>query len=100
MSNYHELKERAAELLRQAEELRSSERNYALQSAKELISEWNFTVSELGLKPAKIDKRVKVSPKYRDPSTGSSWSGRGVMPKWMAAQLDAGASKEQFLIAA
>jgi DNA-binding protein H-NS len=43
---------------------------------------------------------MKVVPKYRDPFSGSTWSGRGVMPQWMAAQVNAGASKDQFLIAA
>jgi DNA-binding protein H-NS len=26
---------------------------------------------------------VKVAPKYRDPATGQTWTGRGKAPKWI-----------------
>ena len=41
----------------------------------------------------------KVAPKYRDPSSGQTWTGRGRMPKWMEAQIAAGKDREEFLIA-
>ena len=28
----------------------------------------------------------KVAPKYRDPATGQSWTGRGKAPKWIDGQ--------------
>lgn len=37
----------------------------------------------------------KVAPKYRDPITGQTWSGRGKPPLWIA-----GKDREQFLITA
>jgi DNA-binding protein H-NS len=100
MTSYQDLQQQAAELLRQAEELRAGERNAVIQQVREDVAEWNLTAAELGFKPAKADKRMKVVPKYRDPASGATWSGRGVMPQWMAAQVNAGASKDQFLIAA
>ena len=27
-----------------------------------------------------------VAPKYRDPETGATWSGRGRTPRWMAGK--------------
>jgi DNA-binding protein H-NS len=39
-----------------------------------------------------------VRPKYRDPASGKTWSGRGVMPVWMKTAIDAGRAKEEFLI--
>lgn len=97
MSSYYELKEQAAELLRQAEELRSVERAKVLQQVRDTVAEWNLTMAELGLKakPAK----VKMPAKYRDPNTGKEWCGRGAIPHWLGDHLRAGYTKDQFLIA-
>jgi DNA-binding protein H-NS len=40
----------------------------------------------------------KVAPKYRDTS-GNTWSGRGVQPRWMSAAIKEGAKRDDFLIA-
>ena len=45
-----------------------------------------------------ITKRPKVSPKYRDPETGATWSGRGLMPRWMTAAVEQGRSRDDFRI--
>jgi DNA-binding protein H-NS len=34
-----------------------------------------------------------VAPKYRDPESGNTWSGRGKPPRWIAGQ-----DRDQFLI--
>lgn len=49
-------------------------------------------------KPGKQGKQGKVAPKYRDPQTGQTWSGRGRSPVWMRQALEAGKSKEDFAI--
>lgn len=97
MSNYQELKEQAAELLRQAEELRASERQNVLTEVREAVAEWSFTLTELGLRGGKVEKK-KLPAKYRDPVTGKEWCGRGAMPKWMSVQVHSGASKDEFRI--
>jgi DNA-binding protein H-NS len=51
--------------------------------------------------PAKksAQKGVKVAPKYRHPGDpGLTWAGRGMPPKWMAAELAKGKKLEDFLI--
>ena len=40
----------------------------------------------------------KVVAKYRNPADGSTWSGRGLKPKWLLAALEAGQSQDEFLI--
>jgi DNA-binding protein H-NS len=42
----------------------------------------------------------KVAPKYRDPKNrANTWTGRGRMPRWMAAATKGGkAKKDDFLI--
>jgi len=45
------------------------------------------------------DGRSRVKPKYRDPDTGHTWSGRGQLPVWMREKIqNDGAKKEDFLI--
>ncbi len=45
-------------------------------------------------------KGRKVKPKYRNPADRSeTWTGRGLMPRWMAALVKKGKKREDFLIA-
>ena len=55
-----------------------------------------------GRKAAKSKKRAKrkVAPKYRDPQSGATWSGRGLTPKWLKEKEKAGGNREEFLIKA
>lgn len=43
-------------------------------------------------------KGTKVAPKYRHPDSGAVWSGRGIVPKWMAAEIAKGRKREDFII--
>ncbi|WP_235504354.1 MULTISPECIES: H-NS family nucleoid-associated regulatory protein [Stenotrophomonas] len=44
-------------------------------------------------------KRAKVEPKYRDPDNRrNTWTGRGRMPRWLAAKTKHGRSVADFLI--
>ena len=57
-----------------------------------------MTLADLGIasgrgKFGKVRARAGVAPKYRDPNSGSTWSGRGKPPKWIAGQ-----NRDQFLI--
>lgn len=39
-----------------------------------------------------------VEPKYRDKSTGQTWTGRGLQPRWLKAALATGRKLEEFAI--
>lgn len=39
-----------------------------------------------------------VPPKYRDPSTGQTWSGRGRTPRWLTTAEAQGQHRDTFLI--
>lgn len=39
-----------------------------------------------------------VAPKYRNPATGETWSGRGRMASWLAAKVQAGESVDRYLV--
>ncbi len=44
------------------------------------------------------DQRRIVKPKYRDPDTGQTWAGRGLMATWLRRRIEAGARIEDFWI--
>ncbi len=46
----------------------------------------------------KTTSRAPVPPKYRNPETGATWSGRGKPPRWVSEAEAAGKSRDDFLI--
>jgi DNA-binding protein H-NS len=69
---------------------RKDEYANALKEIKALMDKYGLTVSDLGGKAGKIAKaksaRAPVAPKYRDPVSGATWTGRGRPPKWTAGK--------------
>nr|WP_276325563.1 H-NS histone family protein [Achromobacter kerstersii] len=43
-------------------------------------------------------RRRPVPPKYRHPTSGETWSGRGKTPRWLASEEANGVCRDQFLI--
>jgi len=37
---------------------------------------------------------------YRNPADGSTWTGRGLKPRWLVEAIEAGWSQDEFLIGA
>jgi DNA-binding protein H-NS len=77
----------------------TSKRKEVIAQIKELAASIGATVT-INVE-AKTSKRSSsaVITKYRDPENPKNqWTGRGLAPKWMKAYLDAGRSKEEFLI--
>ena len=93
-----------AELIKQKEALeaqiantRQSELADAISKVKALVAEHGLTQSDVfgGSKGAKKPSAGgKVAAKYRDPSSGQTWTGRGKAPKWIDGQ-----DRSKFLIA-
>ena|SRR5215831_9873807 len=50
----------------------------------------------LGEKPRR--KYPRVLPKYRNPRTSETWSGRGKRPRWLVAAMKSGHKIEEFRI--
>ncbi|HVE10115.1 MAG TPA: H-NS histone family protein [Paraburkholderia sp.] len=97
MSQYADLKTQIAKLQAQAEEARRVEVGNVIAEIQRQIAEYGLTPQDLGFAAAarrgRPPKKAPLPPKYRDPKTGSTWSGRGKPPKWIA-----GKSRERFLI--
>jgi DNA-binding protein H-NS len=43
-------------------------------------------------------KYPRVLPKYRNPQTSETWSGRGKLPRWLVAAMKSGHKIEEFRI--
>lgn len=43
-------------------------------------------------------KGKRVAAKYKHPTTGETWSGRGLQPKWLREAIAAGAALESFQV--
>src|SRR5258708_24407242 len=52
--------------------------------------------SELGVRARR--KYPLILPKYRNPQTSETWSGRGKRPRWLTAAMKSGRKIEEFRI--
>ena len=85
---------------------RLTKRAQVIASVRETIQAYELSAADLGfvgktsLKQRAVgDKRNVVAPKYQDPDSGKTWTGRGKSPAWLSAQLAAGREKQEFLVA-
>lgn len=86
------------ELLKQKEEIekaiveeRERRRFEGIEKAKAIIEEYDLEVNDIF--PNRVSKSKtsdsvanKVAPKYRNPENGSTWTGRGKEPTWIAGK--------------
>jgi DNA-binding protein H-NS len=94
MSNYAELQAQIAELKRKANTARRAEIDGAVKEIRALMEAHSLTIVDLEGKGKRRDRPVSpVPPKYRDPVSGATWTGRGRAPLWLN-----GRSKEDFVI--
>jgi DNA-binding protein H-NS len=124
MSNLIDIQSQIDKLQKQANEIKAKEFNATVQDILAKMHAFGITFKDLqSAKPAKGAKTARgklagaakapkvpkapkaakkpgtaVAAKYRGPN-GETWSGRGLMPKWMSALVAQGQSKDAFLIA-
>lgn len=102
---------KVAELRQKLHNQKSAERGQAITTIKDLIKLHDLTAQDLGIsqkkgrspsksprKTTRSDKGVPVAAKYKDPVSGSTWSGRGRAPIWLATLVANGRSKNDYLI--
>lgn len=111
MATYLELQKQIEALQREADVLKTQEREGVIERMKEAIDVYNITAAELGLRreggargagrkmPAAKQRRSftlqGTGPAYLD-GKGNSWGGRGPRPKWLREALASGAKLEDF----
>ena len=98
MTTYKELLAQRNALEQQIAAVLASEKSWAVEKVRTLIAEFGLTEDDVfggstGKRAASKNAGSKVAPKYRDPATGATWTGRGKPPKWIA-----GKDRETFAI--
>ena len=93
MTAYKELLARKAELDAQIAQAHAEHKAEGIAAARALIQEHSLTAADVF--PAAKPKGSVGAPKYRDPATGATWTGRGKPPNWIN-----GKDRAPFLISA
>lgn len=94
-----------------AQTLREKQRKPLIAAIVRQMKEREISVQELAEaleKPARGTQTARrqgdapakraIEPKYRDPETGATWSGRGRTPRWILGAEQSGGSRESFRI--
>ncbi|AVP58341.1 H-NS histone family protein [Pulveribacter suum] len=86
-TSYKDLLKQREALEQQINEARQRELSTAVSRVRELVAEYGLTQQDVF--PAGRSTRAvsapatKVAPKYRNPATGQTWTGRGKPPRWI-----------------
>ncbi|OIT14457.1 DNA-binding protein [Ralstonia solanacearum] len=93
MATYKELLAQKAKLEEQLEGARVKELEEVIQQVRQIVEEYGLTAEDIGFSLKRgAGKKKTVAPKYRDPKTGATWTGRGRAPAWI------GKNRDKFLI--
>ncbi len=102
MTTLRELLEQKAALDREINAIRTAARDTAIAEIRSLMALHGLTVEDFAkASPQRLGSNVagrKVSPKFRDPDSGATWTGRGLKPRWLAAAVAAGRHLDEFAI--
>lgn len=99
MSTYKELVAQREALEKQIAQARQDEIAHAVSKVRELVIEFGLTPKDIfssgkSSKAGPARSGMKVAPKYRNPASGETWTGRGKAPKWID-----GKDRAKYLIA-
>lgn len=95
-------------LQKQAEALKAKQRAPIIKAIVRDMRDYQITPDDItaafnskSRKPAKpVDTKPKktVPPKFKNPETGDTWTGRGKPPRWITDAETAGTPRDHFLI--
>jgi DNA-binding protein H-NS len=115
MSNLLDIQSQIEKLQKQANEIKAKDFHATVKEIVSKMQAFGITVKDLQSPKAKSGKAgrpakaktgaakaprkagVPVAAKFRGPN-GETWSGRGLMPKWLSALVAQGQSKETFAV--
>jgi DNA-binding protein H-NS len=95
MPSYKQLTAQLEKLHKEVAAAREKEIAEAILEIKAKIAEYEITAEELGFSSRRTGgaRKRPLPPRYRNPKTGETWSGRGRAPGWLA-----GKNRDRFLI--
>ncbi|MFM0198008.1 MULTISPECIES: H-NS histone family protein [Paraburkholderia] len=85
MERYKDLLAQKEQLEKLIAEAHEKEADAALERVREAVAEFGFTPEDVFGKRRGKGRRA-AAPKYRNPETGETWSGRGRAPRWIKDQ--------------
>ncbi|AJG19503.1 H-NS family nucleoid-associated regulatory protein [Cupriavidus basilensis] len=102
MATYKQLLAEKEKIEAQLVEVRATEVAGVIEQIRALMAQYELTAEDIAPKrrrgrpaaSAAPTEKIKVSlpPKYQDPKTGATWTGRGRAPAWL------GKNRDKFLI--
>lgn len=95
MTDYQNLLAQKAELEAQIAAAQAEHKAEGIAQARALIAEHGLSAADVFPAQGKKPKGSVGAPKYRDPATGATWTGRGKPPNWIN-----GKDRAPFLISA
>ncbi len=93
MSNLETLLQEKAAIESRIKQAKKEKKAEAVAQCRRLIDDYDITEKDLFKGKRAKRSSAKVAPKYRNPHTGETWTGRGKPPKWIANQ-----NRDNFLI--
>lgn len=102
MNNLIEIQNQIEKLQKQASEIRAQEFDKTVQEILAKMAAFGITLKDLEAVKGRARKTASATAKpaaakYRGPN-GETWSGRGLTPRWLAALVAQGRTKEEFAI--
>jgi DNA-binding protein H-NS len=102
MNNLIEIQSQIEKLQKQAAEIRAQEFDQTVQDILAKMAAYGITVNDLNGNKPRVRKTgtavtKQAAAKFRGPN-GESWSGRGLMPRWLSALVAQGRTKDEFAI--
>ena len=104
MATLKDLLAQKAALDEQIEQAKNKDRTEAIARVRALMDDYALTAADIGgrasAKPSAPTRKPlgKVAPKYRNASTGETWSGRGLQPNWLKAAIAGGKKISDFAL--
>lgn len=105
LSEKEKIEKEIQRLKEDARTLQEEHRGPALDSIIKAMLEYDITADDVVARyrsATRTSRRTGTSqpvpPKYRDPATGQTWSGRGRTPRWLTSAEADGEHRDSFLI--
>ena len=101
MASLQELIAQKVALEVEIERTRNQDRSDAIAKVRTLMEQYGLTAADLSTKgnaKSRAGTGNKVAAKYRNASTGETWSGRGLQPKWLKAAVASGRKLSEFAL--
>lgn len=106
LSEKEKIEQEIQKLKEDARALQERHRGPALESIVRAMLEYDISTDDVTAAyrsatrstARRTGAKQPIPPKYRDPATGQTWSGRGRTPRWLTSAEGQGRHRDEFLI--